>query len=343
MNPTNKVQIYLFFLISIVLVSCKDSKRVDVSKMDVKVNIMRFDKDMDALTPQNLSQKAPRLQKQYGVFYRDYMDRILGVGDTRDTAYYSDLRRVITNKDYLELKKEVLNTYNDFTPHQGSLTDMFKHIKYYYPNQRIPRIITFFSGFSVQTPVGNDYIGIGLDMFLGANSRFYPALVQSIPQYISKRFTPENITPRVAETFIREEMFPDRDEDRSLLAKMVYNGKILYMMDAVMPDVPDSLKIGYTAKQLQWCEDFESSIWAYFLEQNLLFETDYMKIQKFLTDAPFTPGLGDHNESAPKLGVWIGWQIIRKYMEKNPETTVQQLMSETDPQKILHASRYKPK
>ena len=68
-----------------------------------------------------------------------------------------------------------------------------------------------------------------------------------------------------------------------------------------------------------------------------------MKIQKYLTDAPFTPGLGDHNESAPKLGIWIGWQIVKKYMDKNPDVTLQQLMKETDAQKILHASRYKPK
>lgn len=343
MKYSNNIQIYLFFLISLLLISCKDSNRVDVSKVNVKLNIMRFDKDIDALTPANLSRKVPELQQKYGVFYNDYMERILSVGSPRDTAYFSELRQVITNRDYLELKKEVLSKYKDFSPQKESLTDLFKHIKYYYPKQDIPKIITFFSGFAVQTPVGNDYIGIGLDMFLGANSRFYPALVQSIPLYISRRFTPENIAPRVAEAFIREEMFPDRDEDRSLLAKMVYNGKILYMMDAVMPDVPDSLKIGYTKKQLEWCQNYEPSIWAYFLDQDLLYETDYMKIQKFLTDAPFTPGLGNHNESAPKLAVWTGWQLIKKYMDKNPEVTLQQLMAEPDAQKILRASRYKPK
>lgn len=343
MKLLENAQIYLFFLSSLMLVACIGRERTDVSKIDVTLNIMRFDKELDALTPQNLSKKAPVLQQRYGAFYSDYMEHMLGVGNTRDTAYYPELRRVITNKDYLELKKAVLERYQNFTLQQETLTDAFKHIKYYYNKQKIPKIITFFSGFSVQTPVGNDYVGIGLDMFLGANSRFYPALVQSIPQYISRRFSPENITPRVTETFIREEMFPDRDEDRSLLAKMVYNGKILYMMDAVLPDTPDSLKIGFTAKQLQWCNDFEPGIWAYFLEQNLLYETDYMKIQKFLAEAPFTPGLGNNNESAPKLGVWVGWQIVKKYMAKNPDITLQQLMAETDAQKILHVSRYKPK
>ena len=56
------------------------------------------------------------------------------------------------------------------------------------------------------------------------------------------------------EAFIREEMFPEPDQITSLMQKMIYNGKILYFMDATMPDVPDSLKIGYTSQQQKWAE-----------------------------------------------------------------------------------------
>ena len=205
-------------------------------------------------------------------------------------------------------------------------------------------MISFLSGFAVQTPIGNDYIGIGLDMFLGeSGSRFYPALRQSIPAYIARRFNPQNISPRVIESFIREDMFPDQDINRNLLSKMIYNGKILYLMDAVMPETNDSLKIGFTKKQLEWCNENEASIWAYLLQNELLFESDYMKIQKYLAEAPFTPGVGENLDSAPKLGIWTGWQIIRKYMDKNPEISLQELMLEKDSQKILTDSNYKPR
>jgi hypothetical protein len=185
---------------------------------------------------------------------------------------------------------------------------------------------------------------MGLDMFLGSNGdKFYPALRQSIPQYIARRFTPQNITPRVLEAFIRENMFAEEDNDRNLLSKMVYNGKILYLMDSFMPELSDTLKIGYTAEQLEWCKQNEGGIWAYFLQNELLFDSDAIKIQKYLAEAPFTPGLGENSDSAPKLGMWTGWQIVRKYMEKNPEVSLQDLMLEKDPQKILTASKYKPK
>ena len=74
-----------------------------------------------------------------------------------------------------------------------------------------------------------------------------------------------------------------------------------------------------------------------------MYETDYPKIQEYLSVAPFTPGVGEKNESAPKLGIWTGWQIVRKYMEKHPEVTLAQLMANNDAQKILNDSKYRPK
>jgi len=337
-------QIYLFFFITLISVSaCRNKKDVDVSDIKLNIKIERFDQEFGSVNQQNLTTKIPLLKKKYDPFFSDYMQGMLNVGNPTDTAYYSNLRIVLNNPDYNALKTEVLKTFPDLTKTEEQLTDAFKHVKYYYPNKKTPRFISFLSGFTVQVPIGNDYIGIGLDMFLGANSKFYPALRQSIPLYISKRFTPENITPRVMETYTREELFPEPDNLKTLLDRMIYNGKILYFLDATMPEIPDSTKIGFTAKQMEWCKNYESGIWGYFLENNLLYETDYMKIQKFLTDAPFTPGIGEKNDSAPKLGVYAGWQIVKKYMEENDDVTLQDLMADSDYQKILTKSKYKPK
>jgi gliding motility-associated lipoprotein GldB len=343
MKANRYPQIYLIFSIWLLASACKNEKEVDVSHIKVDMSIERFDKELSNLTPGQVSVKAPLLKQKYGHFYSDFMESILGVGPVSDSSYYNQLRSVLNNKDYKELAAEVNRTFPHMESQQKELTDAFKHIRYYYPKTKLPRLITFFSGFSVQTPVGNDYIGIGLDMFLGRDSKFYPALVQSIPQYISRRFTPENITPRVVEGFIREDMYPEKDAERSLLSKMIYHGKVLYMMETVMPGVADSLLIGYSAEQMNWAETYKPEVWAYFLENNLLYETDYMKMQKYLTEAPFTPGIGDNSKSAPKLAVYTGWQIVKKYMENNPNVSLQQLMVEADPQKILNGSKYKPR
>jgi gliding motility-associated lipoprotein GldB len=334
----------LFFLICLAALSCNSKKSVDISNIKLNIPIERFDQELSSLNSDSISEIAPVLRKKYTWFYDDYMEKMVGAGPTWDTVYYTNLRSILRNKDYLELSSTVAQTFPSLEKQQLELNQAFRYIKYYYPKQKFPRLISFISGFAVQTPIGNDYIGIGLDMFLGKNGdRFYPALRQSIPQYISRRFNPENISPRVIEAFIREEMFLENDSDRTLISKMVYNGKILYFMDSVLPAITDILKIGYSTEQLEWCKENEAGIWAYFLENDLLFESDYMKIQRYLSEAPFTPGLGENSSSAPKLGVWTGWQIVRQYMEKNPDISVQQLMLEKDAQKILAGSKYKPR
>lgn len=334
-------QSYLFFLFILTFLSCKQGTKPDVSAIHLNVKIDRFDQDLYNRKKEDLKQTDALLQKKYSAFYEDYLHRMVGNDSYSNEQILSTL---FTDQAYEELSREKDSVFTSLESVEKDLTQTFKYIKYYYPDIRIPRFIAFISGFAVQTPIGDNYMGIGLDMFLGKDSKFYRAIVESVPMYLSRRFTPQYIVPRVTETYAREELFGERDEDRTLLAKMIHNGKILYFMDRVLADqVPDSVKIGYTAKQLEWCKTFESEIWGYYLENDLLFETDYQKIQVFLGEGPFTPGLGERNESAPKLGVWVGWQIVRKYMQENSTVTLQQLMAERDTQKILQASKYKPK
>jgi len=334
-------QSYLFFLCAVLFFSCGKSKKPDVSDVKLTIKVERFDKELYQGKGKNVQVTNSMLHQKYGAFYEDFIFKMVG-----NDSYTSQqvLQGLYEDKAYTDLNHEVDSVFPNLNKVETELTQSFKYIKYYYPKIQIPRFIGFLSGFAYQTPIGDNYIGIGLDMFLGKDSKFYGALVRSIPLYLSKRFTPEYIVPRVSEYYVRENLFKERDEDRSLLSKMIYNGKVLYFMDQIMPDtMPDSIKIGYSDKQLAWCKSYEAEIWGFYLESNLLYETDYPKIQVYLSEGPFTPGLGEKNASAPKLGVWTGWQIVRKYMEENPEVTLQQLMAETDAQKILTKSKYKPK
>jgi len=334
-------QIYLIFLCVVTFFSCKQGNKPDVGDIKIDIKIQRFDRDLYAGKNKDITQTDLLLKKKYTTFYDDYVHRMVGDASYSDEEILSTLYK---DQAYTDLNQEADSVFKDMGTLEKDLTQTFKYIKYYYPESKVPQFISFVSGFSVQTPIGNDYMGIGLDMFLGSNSKFYRAIVKSVPLYLSRRFTPEYVVPRLTETYAREELFHSRDENRSLLTKMVENGKILYFMDQVLDDkVADSIKIGYTDKQLAWCKAYEGDIWAYFVENSLLFETDFQKIQMYVSEAPFTPGIGEKNESAPKLGIWIGWQMVKKYMKENSNVTLQQLMAEQDAQKILNASKYKPK
>jgi gliding motility-associated lipoprotein GldB len=342
----SKKAFYLFFLVAVAINACTSHKKIDISNIPVDVKIDRFDKEFDAMHTLPMAQQSAYLQKKYGVFYHDFIGLILQDRNinTRDTAYFKLLRQLFVNQGYNDLKHDVDSVYKDgLDKQEEELTNAFRHIKYYFPKKQLPKVYAYYSGFEAQTVIGNGYFGIGLDLFLGGNSRFYPSLTNAYPHYLSQFFNKQNITPRVVEGIVREEMFPESDSSKTLLSKMIYNGKIMYFMDQVMPDVADSTKIEYTSAQIKWCGDFKSKIWAYFLDENLLYESDYPKIQKYFNEAPFTPGLGEKNESAPKLAIWTGWQIVKQYMDKHPEITLPKLMANPDAQKILNESKYKGK
>jgi gliding motility-associated lipoprotein GldB len=335
-------KITLFFIISFLMMACHQENKIDTSNIKVNLTIERFDQDLSQINPNNLKEKLPQLKKKYGNFYNDYFQKILNVGPTDNDKYINTVAQIIGGKPFQDLQQETNQVYPNMDNIKPELTEAFKRIKYYYPDWKEPKLVTYISGFQVQTPIGSGYVGIGLDMFLGKDSKFYPALVETVPRYISRRFTPENITPRVVEVITREDLFPELDNDKTLLAKMVYNGKLLYFMKEIQPEVADSIIIGYSEKQMKWANDYESDSYAYFLDQDLLYETDYFKIQKYISEAPFTPGFGDNNESAPKLGLFIGWQIVKNYMNENPKVSLKELMLEKDAQKILKGAKYRP-
>ena len=135
-------------------------------------------------------------------------------------------------------------------------------------------------------------------------------------------------------------VFPNTGKSGALLNEMIYQGKLLYLGDAMMPEAQDSIKIGYTQKQLDWCLKNEKHIWGHLVKNKFLYSNDVNTVAKFTGEGPFTTGFV--KESPARTGVWIGWRIVRKYMDDHPTITLDQLMQETDPQKILSESRYKP-
>jgi uncharacterized protein YjaZ len=174
-------------------------------------------------------------------------------------------------------------------------------------------------------------------MYLGSNNKFYKML--ALPRYKTMFMNKENIVPDVTRELLISE-FPYNMEKNDFLSEIIYIGKIMYLADAMLPEVEDSIKIRYSKDQMEYCQRNEFNVWSYFASQKLLYTTDQVEIMKFTSEGPFTSALS--KESAPRIGYWIGWQIVRHYMKNNPEITVQQLINEKDAQKILAKSKYKP-
>jgi uncharacterized protein YjaZ len=67
-----------------------------------------------------------------------------------------------------------------------------------------------------------------------------------------------------------------------------------------------------------------------------------MTLRDFTNDGPFTTAKDFGNGTAPRIGSYIGWRIVKQYMEKNPKITLAQLLKLVDADDILTKSKYKP-
>lgn len=135
-------------------------------------------------------------------------------------------------------------------------------------------------------------------------------------------------------------LFPYQEPVDHLLANMIYLGKALYFTEAMCPDLPDTLLTGFTGQQSEWCAANEEAMWTYLAEQRLLYDTERLTVQRYTGDAPFTSTFSD--QSPGRTGVWLGWQIVRSFMNQHPEVSLQAMIEAYDAQTLLAQSGYNP-
>ena len=176
---------------------------------------------------------------------------------------------------------------------------------------------------------------IGIDNFLGADHPFY----EGFYKYVKKNLKKDQIVMDLADTYAAR--WINEPKRNTFLAELIYQGKKLYLKDLWVPSAEDSTKIGYTKGELQWAQDNTFYIWQYFVENELLYSTDPKLLSRFIAMAPFSRfNLGLDSESPGGIGRYIGWKIVKSYVNNNDNSLIQLL--QMDAQTIFNKSKYKP-
>jgi uncharacterized protein YjaZ len=327
----------LLFTVSLVLFSgCQSNPLdVDVSEVTVKVDILRFEVDLF----ENKLNTLEAFKAKYGAFVNDYTMGIMGFPGNENEAF-AQLMLYKTDPNAKKLYQLVKEKYANFSVYEKELTQAYQYFKYYYPKDSIPVVITYISNFSLyMNPIGDGYIGISLDMHMGQD--FPPYQYTNIENYWKKILIPQTISVHHI-TAHANDKFIGYNRGKHFLDELVYQGKLLYFLDATLRQVPDPIKIGLTQEEFDWCVKEQSNIWSFFVKEQILYETDSRKFDRFFKEGPFTIASGVPEKSPPMLGRYIGWQLVKQYMSKNPEVTLQDLMSTTKSEIILQKSRFKP-
>lgn len=327
---------YALFLI-LLFTSCGGNRHdVDVSDIDVKLDIRHFEKDL--FENKQMDQKSFR--QKYPYFLDDYMYGILGFeGDTSNLCF-EQLMMYRTDVNVNKVYQLVKGKYGDFSAYEKELTDAYKHFKYHFPDQKIPTIVTYLSNFTFyMNVVGQDYIGIGLDMHMGSDFKYY--VYANIEKYWRKILVPQSIVSNHMLAHAND-LFSQYNRGKNFIDEMIYHGKLLYFLDAVIPKTPDFIKIGMTKEEFEWCKQEESNIWKFIVKEKYLYETERRNFERLLKEGPRTQASGVPQDAPAMIGKFAGWMAVRQYMEENPDITLNQLMMDGNAEQIFQKSAYKP-
>ena len=315
-------RIFQFLLILALISSCgkEQTKAVDVSDVEVDFKVDRFEQKFYNTT-----------NKDFDKFKSEYSFML---SNQHDSVWLNKMK----SEDEQYLFKESQQIFTDFSEIKNQLTSLFKHIKHYNPKFEAPNVITHISDLDFEYPViySDSLLFISLDMYLGKDNIVY----KSFPGYLSENYKKERIVVDVAKDIINQSYRKSRD--RTFLYRMINEGKFLFLLDSYLPSVSDDLKMGYSREKLSFAEQNEIDIWKYFIENELLYSNDTDLNKRFIDSAPFSKFYLESDQETPgRIGVWIGWQIVRSYM-KNNDVTLQQLLAEK-PEEIYKKSKYKPR
>ncbi len=314
----------LFILLAVfIYVQCKKNNVEDeINSIPISINFDRFDKKFYNID----SFKLNDLKKEYSYLFPEKFDDIVWVNRRKDS-----LQLILKNA----IEKKIENF--DFV--EDEINYLFKHVKYYFPKTNIPKIVTLINNVDYQSKIIylDSLVLISLDTYLGKNHEIY----NGIPNYIKYDMDISFLSSHIADKFLdRKINYPN---ERTFLSQMLYYGKKLYLKEKLLPLKNDTILIGYSKKDFTWAKENEIYIWKYFIEKELLYNTDSKLIRRFLDPSPFSKFyLEIDNQSPGKIGRWIGWQIVKSFMKKNPEVKIEDLILKSS-QELFIKSGYKPK
>ena len=317
--------IFFPITLAVFLIGCSsDPLDVDVSEMKVDIGY----EDVNAVF---VKADSVTLVKEHRRFLSDITDvyqlelgQFLQIGNVPDSEVYQTIHEFVTDPYVARLEKRIEERFSDKTSMKSKIEEGFKHFKFHFPKEKIPKNIVFLNTlFQASAASTENEIGIGLERYLGDSTdviqelrsrEFYDWLLEAMDaQFLERDVLASWIMTNVTEA----------PKGGSLVESMIYWGKILYAVEACFPDEPEHLIVRYSEEDYAWAKENEFAYWDYLVREKMLFKLDERTKMNMLGEGPFTPGLPE--KGPDRLGQFLGWQMVRAYNNKN-EMKLSELM-----------------
>ena len=331
------VTVILVAMIALLFVGC--NSRVPNYKKQLEVNVgsapqLAFYRYEDVLFNMDTSRFQQELLAAK-TEYRPFLN-----GDLSNPEAVKYLKDFAVDPFSVSLYQKVKAAYPDLHKVKTIIEGVYQHFKYYYPEILLPeKVFTCVSGVNPDIPAVmfvDDALVISLDWYLNGDE-VYERI--GIPRYMVERTTISSLAKdlgiQIYNSFVQEGR-----KQTNLLEEMVFVGKSMFFVEAMCPTMSDQVLMGYSDAQMQWITENEGNVWADLVGNQRLYSSDYEMFRIFFADGPFTNEYS--HEAPPRLGEFLGLQIVRSYMNYH-DCSLSNLMQNTDLQGIFQESKYKPK
>lgn len=310
----------------------------EVAPVSLDLPIGRLDQALFRADPDSINSVSLRAYATYGEFYRIYIEDILQGAPLEDPRLPMVLNRFVRDPDWSIAQAAVDSSLGDLAAERAGFERAFGRLKVLFPDSLVPRIVVFNSGYNYGIFPTDSVLGIGAEWFIGKDHPVIGLLApEAFPQYVKERMVPEMIVPSAVKGWLLVHYTRDiRGAD--VLTNLVETGKVMALLDALLPETPEHLKFAFSAEKLAWCETNEYLVWKDIVGKDQLFSKKAEDIGRLMNDGPFTNGFP--HESPGHIGEWLGCRMVRSYM-KESGTTLPQLLAMDDPREIL--KHYKPR
>lgn len=329
-------RILILLAICLMMASCQENEPAYKAKLDVKpepydLQFDRYEEVLFDLDTVNFQEELIKLQDSYRVF--------LG-GNLYNPDAVQYLKDFATDPFSITLYEKVKAVFPDLTKIESLVEDVLAHFHYYFPEIELPKkAFTCITGVHPDEPpvqIIDDQLVISLDWYLD-DEELYDQI--GMPRYMSLRRNVSTLAKEVAEQLYMYYLYEWRKQGQ-IVGEMVFYGRRNFFVEAMCPELPDSVLLGYSSKQWQWAVENEGQVWADIVGSRRLYDASLDAYMMFFGDGPFTQAYS--NEAPSRLGEFFGLNISRSYFSNN-EVSLQELLQHKDLQTIFQDSGYKPK
>lgn len=315
-------------LLLCLLCSCQEERyRLPRFRQQVDIEIVRYDREFSENA--HIADSA---------FWHLYCEDIMQFGpvDDKETQCYLELFH--NDSDICRSYRDAQKIFDENEYLEDILSKAFFRLQHYIPDIPLPTVSMHISGFGQSIVSAPGILSASIDKYLGAD---YPIYGELFYDYQAARMHPEQLPADYMNGWLRSEFTHESlMYDHRLLDYIIYEGKLLFLLEKIMPELAFEKLAAWTIDDYHWCQQNEKQMWERIQYYEHLYSKDPLVLQKYIGDAPSTIYFTE--DSPARAAIWIGYRIVCEFMQTQKNCDILHMMMEVDSDKILRLSLYRP-